>query len=107
MFDRKDDTKASRVIRLDHYSHRSYHYWHVFVPGVTSGQIYGYRVEGPFDPARGMRFDHGKVLLDPYGRAVIVPKNYSRRATQAAGDNAATAMKSVVVDPPVYDWDGV
>jgi hypothetical protein len=46
------------------------------------GQIYGYRVEGPSDPARGMRFDPSKLLLDP------------------------TAMKSVVVDPSSYDWEG-
>ena len=35
-------------------------------------------MDGPFDPASGMRFDPGKVLLDPYGRGVVVPKNYSR-----------------------------
>jgi len=73
---------------------------------VEPGQIYGYRVEGPFDPARGMRFDRTKVLLDPYGRGVVVPKNYSRRAAEGEGDNAATAMKSVVVDPHRYDWEG-
>ena len=89
----------ARTIRLDPAANRTYHYWHVFVPGVTAGQIYGYRVEGPFDPAKGMRFDPTKVLLDPYGRGVVVPGDYSREAACAAGDNAATAMKSVVVDP--------
>ncbi len=105
-FDREDDTRPSRVIPLDPSTNRTYHYWHVFVPGVEPGQIYGYRVEGPFDPARGMRFDRSKVLLDPYGRGVVVPKNYSRRAAEGEGDNAATAMKSVVVDPHRYDWEG-
>ena len=105
-FDREDDTRPSRVIPLDSSTNRTYHYWHVFVPGVEPGQIYGYRVEGPFDPARGMRFDRSKVLLDPYGRGVVVPKNYSRRAAEDEGDNAATAMKSVVVDPHRYDWEG-
>jgi isoamylase len=105
-FDRKDDIRPARVVHLDSCSHRTYHYWHVFVPGVQPGQIYGYRVEGPFDPARGMRFDRTKVLLDPYGRGVVVPKNYSRRAAEGEGDNAATAMKSVVVDPHRYDWEG-
>ena len=70
------------------------------------GQIYGYRAQGPYDPANGMRFDPAKVLLDPYGRAVVVPKNYSRDAARGAGDNAATAMKSIVVDPSTYDWEG-
>jgi glycogen operon protein len=53
-----------------------------------------------------MRFDPSKILLDPYGRGVVVPKNYSREAARMEGDNAATAMKSVVVDPHTYDWQG-
>jgi glycogen operon protein len=53
-----------------------------------------------------MRFDPAKVLLDPYGRGVVVPKNYSRDAARQAGDNTATAMKSVVVDGHTYDWEG-
>src|SRR4029077_16827717 len=70
------------------------------------GQIYGYRVQGPYDPANGMRFDPSKVLLDPYGRCVVVPKSYSRETARRKGDNAATAMKSVVVEPSTYDWEG-
>ncbi len=85
---------------------RTYHYWHIFVPGVQPGQIYGYRAQGPYDPADGMRFDPTKVLLDPYGRGVAVPKNYNRDAARRQGDNAATAMKSIVVDPSTYDWEG-
>jgi glycogen operon protein len=105
-FDREDDTRPARVISIDFAANRSYHYWHLFVPEVKPGQLYGYRVEGPFDPSRGLRFDSTKVLLDPYGRAVAVPKNYSRKAARLEGDNAATAMKSVVVDPRAYDWEG-
>ena len=52
-FDRADDARPSRVIKLHPATHRTYHYWHAFVPGVRAGQIYGYRVHGPFDPARG------------------------------------------------------
>ena len=63
-------------------------------------------MHGPSDPARGLRFDPTKVLLDPYGRGVVVPPNYSREAAAQPGDNAATAMKSVVVDPGAYDWEG-
>src|SRR5512143_155665 len=82
-FDRENDPQPARVIRIDPVTNRTYHYWHVFVPDVRPGQIYGYRVEGPFDPSAGMRFDRGKVLLDPYGRAVVVPKNYSRDAARS------------------------
>jgi isoamylase len=105
LFDREDDARPARAMRLDPAINRTYHYWHVFVPGLGPGQIYGYRVEGPFDPAHGMRFDPGKVLLDPYGRGVVVPKNYSRDAAAVEGDNAATAMKSVVLDLRAYDWE--
>ena len=105
-FDRADDVRPGRSIDLDPRFHRTYHYWHAFVPGVKAGQLYGYRVHGPFDPAQGMRFDPTKVLLDPYGRGVVVPPNYSREAAAQPGDNAATAMKNVVVDPNTYDWEG-
>ncbi len=105
-FDRADDVRPSRTIDLDPRAHRTYHYWHVFLPRVKAGQLYGYRVHGPSDPARGMRCDPTKVLLDPYGRGVVVPPNYSRQAAAQPGDNAATAMKSVVTDPTAYDWEG-
>src|SRR5262245_19946363 len=106
LFDREDDARPARVIHINPATNRTYHYWHVFVPGVQSGQIYGYRTAGPFDPANGMRLDPAKVLLDPYGRGVVVPRNYSRAAAEAEGDNAQTSMKSVVVDLHRYDWEG-
>src|SRR5215475_3327095 len=105
-FDQPDDAKPAHVIALDPASNRTYHYWHVFTPGVAPGQIYGYRAAGPYIPGQGMRFDDTKVLLDPYGRGVVVPKGYRRDAASRAGENTATAMKSVVVDPSAYDWEG-
>ena len=105
LFDTVDDPLPERVITLDPFTNHTYHYWHVFVPAVRAGQIYGYRVRGPFDPERGLRFDSQKVLLDPYGRAVVVPKSYNREAGAEAGDNTTTAMNSVVVDPHQYDWE--
>jgi len=105
-FDREDDTRPSRVIHLDPVTNHTYHYWHVFVPSAQPGQIYGYRVAGSSDPANGMRFDPGKILLDPYGRGIVVPKNYDRDAASRSGDNTAVAMKSVIVDPHLYDWEG-
>ena len=106
LFDHADDARPARVIRIDPATNRTYHYWHVFVPGVEIGQIYGYRVSGASDPSSGMRFDDRKTLLDPYGLAVVVPQNYSREAARQEGDNTATAMKSVVADPSDYDWEG-
>jgi isoamylase len=106
LFDKDDDAQPSRVIPIDPVENRTYHYWHVFVPGLRQGQLYGYRVNGPWDPASGLWFDPGKVLLDPYGRGVAVPAGYSRDAASLPGDNASTAMKSVVVDSADYDWEG-
>ncbi|HEV3340306.1 MAG TPA: glycogen debranching protein GlgX [Pirellulales bacterium] len=105
-FDREDDPQPASILAIDPARNRTYHYWHIFVPGIKPGQIYGYRADGPYDPANGMRFDRTKVLLDPYGRGVVVPKNYTRDAARAPGDNAATAMKSVIVDPSTYEWEG-
>jgi isoamylase len=106
LFDRHDDQRPSRVIPIDQPANRTYHYWHTFVPKIQSGQVYGFRAYGPWDPSRGLRFDSSKVLLDPYGRAVVVPKDYSRVAAGLKGDNTPNAMKSVVVDPHAYNWEG-
>jgi glycogen operon protein len=106
LFDSEDAPRPTRIVPLDPSANRTYHYWHVFVPGVRPGQIYGYRAQGAFDPASGHRFDPRKVLLDPYGRGVVVPSNFSRETASVEGDNTASAMKSVVVDSRAYDWQG-
>jgi len=106
LFDDESAAKPAKVIPLDANRNRTYHYWHCFVPNLKPGQIYAYRAEGPFAPERGLRFDGKKVLLDPYGLAVAVPDAYNRQAACRPGDNAATAMKSVVADPGLYDWEG-
>ena len=106
LFDAADDRRPSQVISLDAVRHRTYHYWHVFVPALEAGQIYGYRVYGRSSPAQGLRFDPEKVLLDPYAREVIVPSGYDREIARSSGDNIAIAMKSVVVNPDKYDWEG-
>lgn len=104
LFDRQDDARPSRVIALDPSTNRTYHYWHTFVPGLEAGQIYGFRAYGPFEPGRGLRFDPHKLLLDPYARAIVVPKGYSREAASLECDNMAVAMKSVLTTPQAYDW---
>ena len=106
LFDGPDAAGPSRIIRLDPRENRTYHYWHTFVPDIGAGQLYGYRVAGPFEPQRGRRFDPGKLLIDPYGRAVAVPEGYDRAAACLPGDNVQVAMKSVVADPRGYDWEG-
>jgi isoamylase len=106
LFDGEKGAQPAKIIRLDPNQHRTYHYWHVFVPDLKPGQVYGYRVYGSLAPERGFRFDGEKILLDPYGLAVAVPENYNREAASRPGDNAAVAMKSVVADPGRYEWEG-
>ncbi|MBS0522239.1 MAG: glycogen debranching protein GlgX, partial [Proteobacteria bacterium] len=106
LFDDANATKPSKIIPLRPAKHRTYHYWHAFVPGLQAGQVYAYRAHGPFMPDHGYRFDGEKVLLDPYGIALSVPRTYDRKAAARPGDNAATAMKSVVADASRYDWEG-
>ena len=106
LFEKVDDDQPSETITLSPIINRTGFYWHIFVPGVKSGQIYGYRVHGPFEPHLGYRFDPKKVLLDPYAKSVIVPEKYNRSLASVNGDNTAGAMKSVVVDTATYDWEG-
>ncbi len=106
LFQRAGDAEPARVITLDPRLQRHLHYWHVLVPGLLAGQLYGWRADGPYEPARGMRFDASKVLLDPYGRAVAMPAGYRREAAAAVGRNDAEACKSVVTDVRAYDWQG-
>ena len=44
--------------------------WHIYVPDIGPGQLYGYRVWGPYDPENGLRFNPNKLLLDPYAKAI-------------------------------------
>ncbi|WP_442485498.1 glycogen debranching protein GlgX [Aeoliella sp. SH292] len=106
LFDHAEDATPSHVIPLDPVKNRAYHYWYTRVSGIESGQLYGYRVRGPNTPAIGWRFDPAKILLDPYARGMVIPQSYRPRAAELPGDNAATAMKSVVVDTSTYDWEG-
>ncbi len=62
-----DDEGREERVELDE---KTYHVWHGYLPGIRSGQRYGFRVDGPWDPARGLRFNAAKLLTDPYARAV-------------------------------------
>ncbi len=104
LFDHADDPEPSRVIALDPVHHRTSHYWHIFVPDIKAGQLYGYRADGPNDPANGQRFDNQKVLLDPYAKSVSIGQNYDRAAACRPGDNAAASMKSMLADLSNFNW---
>ncbi|MDH3708907.1 MAG: glycogen debranching protein GlgX [Cyclobacteriaceae bacterium] len=105
LFDHPDESPV-QVIRLDSRINRTFYYWHIFVYDLKPGQMYGYRVYGPFDPTQGHRFDGNKLLLDPYTRAVVTGSQYDRSLAAVPGDNCRAAMKSVVIDSSTYDWEG-
>ncbi len=106
LFTSPEEAAPQTVIVLDPTRNRTYYFWHVFVPGVGHGQVYAWRAHGPFAPERGLRFDAEKVLLDPYGRAVVGWNNYDRARASKPGDNCANALRSVVIDNSQYDWEG-
>ena len=93
------------AFHLDPKTNKTFYYWHIFIPGIQQGQLYGWRVHGPFVPEEGYRFDPHKVLIDPYARAVAM-EAYDRSAAIQPGDNCARAIKSIVVGPNHYDWEG-
>ncbi len=103
-FDHPEDGEPSHVFKLDTKENRTCYYWNIFIEGVKPGQLYGYKVQGPFTPHVGRRFDGEKLLLDPYGKATVEGK-YNRQHASRPGNNAAYAMKSVVVDGQDYDWE--
>ncbi len=105
LFDSPEAEQPSEVIRLNILNHRTYFYWHAFVEGLKPGQIYAYRVYGPFNPEKGLKFDPEKVLIDPYS-LLIVDNLYNREAARKPGSNVKCSMRSVVIDPFAYDWEG-
>jgi isoamylase len=91
--------------------------WHVFLPDMRPGQLYGFRVSGPYDPERGLRFNSSKLLLDPYAKAIAgevtwademfgyVVGGAEEDLTQDFRDDAWGVPKSVVIDN-AFDWTG-
>lgn len=91
--------------------------WHVFMPDVRPGQIYGYRVSGPYHPEQGMRFNSSKLLIDPYAKAIAgavewademfgyVVGGAAEDMTRDFRDDAWGMPKSVVIDS-AFDWSG-
>ncbi|MCL5966111.1 MAG: glycogen debranching protein GlgX [Deltaproteobacteria bacterium] len=114
LFDRPDG-EPTDVIRLEN---RTKYVWHAFVHGLKAGQLYGYKVDGPFDPKRGLRFNPGRLLLDPYAKALTArpnnidnlllaydPNAPERDLSRDGRDNTRIVPKSIVVDDR-FDWQG-
>jgi glycogen operon protein len=70
LFDQPEDATAARVIDLDPARNRTGDVWHVWVEGIRPGQFYAYRVDGPYQPREGHRFNFNKLLLDPFAKAI-------------------------------------
>jgi len=86
--------------------------WHTYLPRVSPGQRYGFRVHGPYDPSAGHRCDPSKLLMDPYAKAVdgqidwaqaCFSYDFEDRGQRNTDDSAPHSMKSVVVNP-YFDW---
>lgn len=106
LFENPEDSEPQHVIRLNPDEHRTFAYWHVYISGIGAGQIYAYRVYGPHDPERGLRFDPSKLLLDPYARVIVNTENYRREAALQPGSDWGHLMKCAVMDPRGYNWEG-
>jgi len=76
LFDQPGDRTPARVIELNPAHHRSGDVWHVWVQGIYPGQLYAYRVEGPYCPQEGYRFNVNKLLLDPFATAITYLENW-------------------------------
>jgi len=105
LFDNPESEQPSHIYKLDPKINKTFYYWHIFIPGVGAGQLYGFRAHGPHTPSIGHLFDAKKVLVDPYAREVYVPGNFSREAACSSNDNCSQALKSVVIDSEEYDWE--
>ena len=107
-----DDTGTETQIPLQDYDAGV---WHGFVPGAGAGQAYGYRVAGPYDPARGIRCNPAKLLLDPYARSISGEVAFGPEVLGYAVDNpdapstldsAGHMPRSLVVDEKFQWTDG-
>ncbi|UKA69080.1 glycogen debranching protein GlgX (plasmid) [Arthrobacter sp. FW306-05-C] len=104
-----DDSGLEQRIRLEAVDG---FVWHCYLPHVLPGQLYGYRVDGPYDPALGLRCNVNKLLMDPYAKAMsgtinwgqtMFSYNFGDPHSFNAQDSAPDAMRSVVISP-FFDW---
>ena len=114
LFENRDEKTESVKIKI---SERSHHVWHVYIPDLKPGQLYGYRVYGPYDPHNGHRYNHNKLLIDPYAKAIAGNIEWHEALfgyelnhpdedlSFNHMDSAPYIPKSVVIDPH-FDWGG-
>ena len=114
LFREESDATESGKITL---TERTDQVWHCYLPDARSGQYYGYRVHGPYDPARGHRFNPAKLLIDPYAKAITGAIKWSndlfaynvgslKEDLEPDPDNSAGGVpKSVVIDN-AFTWEG-
>jgi isoamylase len=112
LFDDSRTGVPSTVITLNEMTDQV---WHAYLPDVRPGALYGYKIDGPYEPEQGHRFNPAKLLIDPYAKAVSGPIDWSddlfgytvgdERADLSRDDrdSAAALPKSVVVDPS-FTW---
>lgn len=105
IFDRADNPQPIQIITLDPIINRTYHFWHVFLEGIKPGYFYAYRVDGPWDPGAGHRFNRNKVLIDPYSRGIDYTL-WKRETSQGDTDNLTTSLRSAIIDIEQYNWEG-
>jgi glycogen operon protein len=113
LFDPSGAREIERLILPDYTDE----IWHGYVPDAAPGTLYGYRVHGPYDPARGLRFNAHKLLVDPYakalsGRPTRSSSVFGYRTDSPRGDltldrrDSARFMPKCVVVDPAFSWDG-
>jgi isoamylase len=116
-YEKPDDAIPTRVIDFDPKRHRTGDIWHIWVGDIAVGQLYGYRVDGPYKPEDGHRFNARKLLLDPYARAIAGVENWDFAAARgydlsselidlsfSTVDNAATTPKCIFTRDD-FDWE--
>jgi isoamylase len=115
LFERENNNNEHETIRI---TERTHQVWHVYLPDCKPGQLYGYRVHGPFDPQNGHRFNKHKLLIDPYAKAIAGTIDWDDALfgyeighedadlTFSTTDSAPFLPKCVVIDSN-YDWEGV
>jgi isoamylase len=98
LYSRVDDPEPNRVIDFDGNLNRWGDVWSLFVPRIRAGQLYHFQADGPFDPARGHRFDSNARLIDPYAKSLA-------GEFLTSTDGLIRPPRCVVVDDR-FDWEG-
>ncbi|MGI8761172.1 MAG: glycogen debranching protein GlgX [Jatrophihabitantaceae bacterium] len=96
-------TRTESEIRVPLEDH-TYHVWHGYLPGVGPGQRYGFRVDGPYDPSRGLFHNRNKLLLDPYGRAIEGDLSDHRAVYPTNDEDSAPHVPRSVLLHDAFPW---